>query len=249
MGRILPRALTGAVLMPLWAFVPIGGALAQQPYEGTWAPSTQACSDSTSDSNFSILGTLYKGHESECTIRSATRRGSTWYLAMSCGGEGEIWDENTEITVVSPNAIALGGNSSRPTHFRCSAIAQGSQERQSHTRSGSSPSADAGEDTQQQKLILINFYTYFVGAQECAKRSWAFSSQDVAKLRRHLAEETASIPQHVRDEAWAFVSNGVKGSSGNTGSEAGCFRFKQTFINVIFPGVLDPETTTEEAPF
>lgn len=98
------------------------------------------------------------------------------------------------------------------------------------------------------RAVLLNFYILFVGAEECYKRGWAFTERDIENFRSFLAQETGSIPQNIRDEAWAFVANAVKNST-EEGSEAGCFEFKHTVINIGFPGVLDPETTNRKAPF
>lgn len=72
----------------------IGSALAEQPYQGSWAVSVKACTE-PNDGNLRITADNYYEHEGSCEIRKSIKTGSQWTLDLACEGEGEKWNKKT----------------------------------------------------------------------------------------------------------------------------------------------------------
>lgn len=95
-----------------------------RPYEGAWAETAADCGRE-SDSSFRIQGTHYNGWEHQCDIDKAVRQGNGWMLSMSCGGEGETWQE-TKTYIPQPGAGMTVREKGRTvgTYVRCGSSAK-----------------------------------------------------------------------------------------------------------------------------
>lgn len=92
-------------------------AEAKQPYEGSFAGSTEAC-DKPDDGNIRISGSNYFEHEGSCKIRKTTKIDRGFKLDLECSGEGEKWRKQVSL-YPHGSVMEVGENNQGRRVYQC----------------------------------------------------------------------------------------------------------------------------------
>lgn len=106
--------------------VPAGAAAAQQqPYEGDWGGTREACLNDDSDDRLAIEGSVFTWYETRCEASQITVAGPrSWTASLSCEGEGRRFRVRPRISLPSSGQLVMedgpvGRDPARQTYVRC----------------------------------------------------------------------------------------------------------------------------------